>query len=164
MGVAGRTSVWRFPLSTVWDVLRHKGLTVHRISRKATVYEAIAAMSAEDIGALLVVDEGEPLNIVTERHYLREVALKGRSSKTTRVEEIMTPVIAIVDPTTPLDECMSLMTERRVRYLPVVSEGIIVGLVSIGDVIKHRLREQHAEMVSMVEYVRGRVHLASSHH
>jgi CBS domain-containing protein len=145
---------WRSDVSIVWDVLRHKGLTVHRIGRRATVFEAIGVMSSEGIGALLVVDEGAPLGIVTERHYLREVALKGRSSRMTRVEEIMARVTAVVEPTTPLDECMSLMTERRIRYLPVVSEGVLVGLVSIGDVIKHRLKEQQIEMVALVEYVR----------
>jgi CBS domain-containing protein len=123
------------------------------VEPEAPVYQAIELMLKHSVGALLVVSSDRPCGIVTERDYLRRVALEGRQSKTTAVREIMSARLVTVDPDTTVDTCMSLMTERKIRHLPVMVAETLVGLVSIGDVVKHRLEEQRGEIRDLIDYV-----------
>jgi CBS domain-containing protein len=147
-------------MSTVRDVLDHKGTIVYGIERNRTVFEAIARMAEANIGSLLVVDNYDPVGIFTERDYLSEIAIKGRSSKTTLVCEAMQSPFLYVTPNTPINHCMSLMSARRIRPLPVVDDGDVVGIVSIGDIVSLRLREQEEDILHMVDYIGGRLPLA----
>jgi len=143
-------------MATVKDVLEVKGTIVYDVSRSATVYQAIEKMVQCNVGALVVTDEGMPCGILTERDYLRRIALEGRTSKTTRVEEIMSPRLATVAPDTDLDECMETMTDRRLRHLIVFDDDHIVGIVSIGDLVKWSVREREDEVRSLTNYIHGR--------
>jgi CBS domain-containing protein len=143
-------------MATVRDVLLVKGTTVYDISRSATVYEAIKKMVECNVGALVVTDEGYPCGILTERDYLRRIALEGRTSRTTRVEEIMTSKLATVGRDTDLDDCMETMTDQRLRHLCVMDGGRLVGIVSIGDLVKWRVLEREAEVRSLTNYIHGR--------
>jgi len=143
-------------MSEVSDVLKQKGSTVYGIRADQTVYEAIAEMTRHNIGALLVWGEdGSPTGMVTERDYLRYVALEGRSSRTTLVEEIMSAPLVSVGPHDTVASCMRTMTEMRLRHLPVMERGTLVGLVSIGDLVKHEIRAQQDEIDGMIHYIGG---------
>ncbi len=142
-------------MTDVADILRAKGSQVYTISENATVYDAIQKMVEHDVGSLVVVDGGVPVGIVTERHYLKRVALEGRTSKNTLVSDIMSPQIVCVAPETGLDVCMNLMTEHRMRQLAVVSETRLVGIVSIGDVVKRLAREHRQEIQYLTDYIQG---------
>lgn len=143
-------------MAKVNDVISVKGRTVYDIGRTATVYEAIEKMVACNVGALVVVDQRMPCGIVTERDYLRKIALEGRTSRTTRVEEIMSKKLGAVDPDTDLERCMQTMTERRIRHLVVMEAGELFGIVSIGDIVKWLVREREAEVHSLTNYIYGR--------
>jgi len=143
-------------MATVKDVLEVKGTVVYDVWRSATVYQAIEKMVQCNVGALVVTDEGMPCGIVTERDYLRRIALEGRTSRTTRVEEIMSPRLATVAPDTDLEECMEIMTDRRLRHLIVLDEDRVAGIVSIGDVVKWSVREREDEVRSLTNYIHGR--------
>ena len=143
-------------MALVKDVLREKGNAVFGIKRAATVYAAIEEMVRHNVGSLVVMDDDAiPCGIITERDYLREVALKGRTSKMTRVDEIMSQRITCVGPKTDIDECLRIMTERRIRHLPVMNDGHLSGIVSIGDCVKQKMLEQRIELENMTEYIRG---------
>ena len=140
----------------VSDILDGKGRDVLRIDGSATVYDAIASMVAGNVGALLVY-EGERLaGIVTERDYLRRVTLEGRDERTTPVREIMSSELVYVGPDASIDECMAVMTERRIRHLPVLTEEReVIGIVSIGDVVKFHSKEQSVQIQFLTEYISG---------
>ncbi len=142
-------------MTDVADILRAKGAQVYTIDEGATVYEAIQKMVEHDVGSLVVMDGDVPAGIITERHYLKRVALEGRTSKTTSVLEIMSSEIVCVAPEAGLDVCMNLMTEHRVRQLAVVSETRLVGIVSIGDVVKRLAREHRREIQYLTDYISG---------
>lgn len=142
-------------MTDVADILRAKGVQVYTIDKGATVYDAIQKMVEHDVGSLVVTDGDVPVGIITERHYLKRVALEGRTSKTTSVSGIMSPEIVCVTPETGVDVCMNLMTERRVRQLAVVSEGRLAGIVSIGDVVKRLAREHRREIQYLTDYIQG---------
>jgi CBS domain-containing protein len=139
----------------VTEILREKGYVVHCIAPDETVFDAIAKMVELNIGALIVAAAGVPCGMFTERDYLRRVALRGRSSKTTLVREIMSPSIVSVGPSISVDECMAVMTERRIRHLPVIDDGDLIGIVSIGDIVKHKLREQTDQIRDLTDYIQG---------
>ncbi|MDX2019418.1 MAG: CBS domain-containing protein [Deltaproteobacteria bacterium] len=143
-------------MSTVDRLLGSKGRKVFTISSKATVFEAIASMDSCNVGSLVVVDGGTPCGILTERDYLRRVALQGRSSKTTLVEEIMSAEMKVVDPQTDLEACMAMMADRHIRHLPVVDDGKLVGLLSMGDIVKHLVRERESTIQNLTDYIQGR--------
>ena len=141
--------------TTVAQILKHKGDWVITIPPSATVFQAIGRMVEHNVGALVAVEHGDVRGIITERDYLRRIALEGRSSKSTRVEEVMTADVIHVTPDTTVEECMTLMTENKCRHLPVLREGHLAGIISIGDCVRERLQvnEQHVE--ELTRYVAG---------
>ena len=140
---------------TVSQLLATKGHTVHTIDKSATVFEAIDRMVANNVGCLVVVDEFSPCGVITERDYLRKIALKGRASKTTLVAEIMSHTVVFVDMATEVEECMSLMTRERIRHLPVFSNSELVGLISIGDIVKYLARDRKTTIEELTAYIQG---------
>ena len=128
---------------------------VWTIRADATVFEAVKAMATRNVGALVVIDAGQVVGIVTERDYTRKIVLEGRSSKTTRVETIMVRDMILVTPATSLDRCMSMMTGFRVRHLPVVDDGRLAGMISIGDVVKKLLEDRDFVIDEMNAYITG---------
>ena len=144
-------------MSDVAKVLEGKGSEVLEIDADATVFEAIKRMVGANVGALLVTDGGRVVGIVTERDYLRRVTLEGRTEEETLVREIMTSPLVYVTPETSVEECMAVMTERRIRHLPVFTEGRdLVGIVSIGDVVKFKSAEQDFQIKFLTEYIESR--------
>jgi CBS domain-containing protein len=140
-------------VAQVSEILEDKGRRVLKIEARASVLDAIRAMVDADVGSLLVIDGDEVAGIVTERDYLRRVAVEGRTAEGTSVREIMSSPLVVVTPGTSVDECMALMTDRRIRHLPVVDGGEVVGLVSIGDVVKFKSKQQSFEIQFLHEYI-----------
>ncbi len=141
----------------VSEVLRRKGHDVASVRPDQTVFEMLELMSRLNIGAVVVLEgSGEDARLVgiaTERDYARSVVLLGRSSKDTLVREIMTPDPIVISPSTRTRECLAIMTERRVRHLPVVHEGRLAGLISIGDAVKTIMEEQEALIADLESYI-----------
>ena len=143
-------------MGQVSDILEGKGREVLRIDASATVYDAIVRMVEGNVGALLVYEGDRLAGIVTERDYLRRVTLQDRDERTTPVGEVMTPELVVVGPDASVEECMAVMTDRRIRHLPVVTdEREVVGLVSIGDVVKFQSREQSVQIRFLTEFISG---------
>ena len=141
-------------MSDVAKVLEGKGSEVLTIDAEATVFEAIKRMVEANVGALLVTEGGNVTGIVTERDYLRRVTLEGRTEEETLVREIMTSPLVYVTPETSVEECMAVMTERRIRHLPVFTEDRdLAGIVSIGDVVKFKSAEQDFQIRFLTEYI-----------
>lgn len=141
----------------VADVLADKQRSeLLTVDADATVLAAVERMVEANVGSLLVTERGRIAGIVTERDYLRRVALEGRTERDTLVREIMSSPLIVVSPDTPLDECRSLMTERRIRHLPVAVDGQVVGLVSIGDLVKFASDRQSYQLRYLEEYVAAR--------
>jgi len=137
-------------------ILEEKGDEVFAIEADVSVFEAVKRMVEANVGALLVTDEGEIAGIVTERDYLRQVTLKGRTDKETAIREIMSSPLIVATPQMTIDECMALMTDRRIRHVPVVEDGQVVGIVSIGDVVKFKSNQQSYEIQYLHEYISAR--------
>src|SRR4051812_5649069 len=123
-------------MARVSDILRGKGTDVLKIEASATVYDALVKMVELNVGSILVTDDGAVVGIMTERDYLRKIVVKGRTSRGTQVSEIMTSPLVYVTPDTSVDELMAIMTDRRIRHLPVVENDDVVGIISIGDAVK----------------------------
>ena len=143
------------PIGTINEILSQKGTTVWCISPEATVFEAIQMMADKNIGALLVIDKEKLLGILTERDYTRKVALKGKSSKQTPVKEILSAEFIQVTPAHTVEECMRLMTAHRVRHLPVLNGGQILGIVSIGDLVNWIISAQNSTIHQLQTYITG---------
>lgn len=139
----------------VRDILKSKGKNVYSIAPDETVYQAIAKMDNLDIGALIVLKDQQLEGIISERDYRSKVILKGRSSKTTNVSEIMTPDVYYVSPGDSVETCMSVMTEKKFRHLPVMEGDNVVGVVSIGDLVKNIISQQKFEIKNLRHYIQG---------
>ncbi len=137
----------------VSQILKAKGNKVWSIAPQETTYKALQLMSEENLGALLVIDKGKIVGLFSERDYARKVILKGKSSKTTKVSELMTKEVLFVDPDTSVEDCMSLMTEKRVRHLPVMEKKHLVGVVTQGDVVKQLIADQKFENEELERYI-----------
>ncbi len=142
-------------MSKVRDVLRKKGHEVHHIGPSASVLEALKLMAKHDIGAVVVLDGSGLAGIVTERDYARKVVLKGRTSPATPVSEIMSKRVICTRLDQSVEECMAVMTARAVRHLPVLEDDKVVGLVSIGDLVKSIIDEQKFTIEQLEYYIRG---------
>ena len=142
-------------MKTVAELLRVKPARVVSVGPTQSVLEAIKVLAAEDIGAAIVMDGGRLAGIFSERDYTRKVILKGRSSDTTRVEEIMTANVIVVTPRTHARECMQLMSEKNIRHLPVVEEGRVIGMVSIRDIVSDIIADQDFTIEQLEHYISG---------
>lgn len=140
---------------TVSAILHHKGTVFFSISPESTVFDAIKVMSDKNIGALLVMAGDKLQGVITERDYTRKVALQGKTSKETHVREILSPTVISVTPNHSVEECMKLMTENRIRHLPVVEGGKVLGIISIGDLVNWTISAQSATIDQMQQYIFG---------
>jgi CBS domain-containing protein len=144
-------------LIPVSSLLHHKGSTVWHVAPEATVFDAIKLMAEKNIGALPVLSRGTLVGIFTERDYTRKVALMGKTSRDTRVLEVLSGDVVCVSPNDSVEECMKLMTERRIRHLPVVEGGKILGIISIGDLVNWIISAQNSAIEQMEQYIAGGV-------
>jgi len=142
-------------VDTVLQLLNSKGNEIWTIHPDETVFDAIQKMAAKDAGSLVVIEDGKPVGIFTERHYARKVFLKGRHLPTTAIREIMSAHVVCVSPEQTIDECMAVMTDKRIRHLPVLDHGELVGIVSIGDLVKSRLADQEFIIEQLAHYIHG---------
>ena len=142
-------------MSTIREVLDRKGNTVLTINSQASVMDAIGTMSKSNVGAIVISDDGEPKGIFTERDYLRKIALDGRSSRETLVADVMSAPLITVSPSDSTRDGMETMTERRCRHLVVMENSDMVGIVSLGDLVKHMLIEKEAEVEQLSSYISG---------
>ena len=142
-------------MQTVRQVLQGKGREVATIGPETSVYDALTLMAEKGIGALVVTQGPAVVGLISERDYARNVALKGRNSRETPVGDIMTSRVACVGPDQTVQECMTIMTEMRVRHLPVMEGEALAGLVSIGDLVKAIIEEQEALIEHLVRYING---------
>jgi CBS domain-containing protein len=140
---------------TVGQVLQAKGYDIWTITPDAPVYDALELMADKEVGALLVLSGEKPVGIISERDYARKVVLKGKRSIDTSVKEIMVTEVIAVRPEQPIEECMALMTEKRIRHLPVCADDCLVGIVSIGDVVKAIISEQEFMIEQLERYIDG---------
>ena len=140
-------------MKTVRQLLQAKGDTVYSIAPEARVYEALKLMAEKEVGALVVLAGGALAGILSERDYARKVILHGKSSHDIPVREIMTANVVTVNPGQTVDQCMALMTNNRIRHLPVVESGKLVGLVSIGDLVKELIAEQEQTIRQLETYI-----------
>ena len=143
-------------MGRVADILGYKGCEVHTIGREATAFEALEKMQRGNVGALVVTEAGATVGIFTERDFLRRVVLPGRDPRTTPVRDVMSERLVCTDPARPIEECMAVMTQERIRHLPVLDAGRLAGLVSIGDLVKHLSAERHVEVRYLTDYITGK--------
>jgi len=138
------------------QILEEKGNQVHTIAASSPVLDGVRRMIDANVGALLVTDDGKPTGIVTERDYLRRVVIQGRTEPDMTVGEVMSSPLIVATPETTIDECMALMTDRRIRHVPVAVGSDIVGMVSIGDLVKFRSKLQRFELNYLNDYITAR--------
>ena len=129
-------------MTTIGQLLKTKGNEIWSIAPQATIYEALQVMSEKDVGALLVVHKGDVVGIFSERDYARKLILKGKFSKDTSVEELMTRKVLYVGPESTIEDCMALMTAKSVRHLPILKNERLIGIVTLGDVVKQIISDQ----------------------
>lgn len=141
--------------TTVRELLRDKGHDVWSIGPDESVYDALSLMADKEIGALVVIDSGEPIGLISERDYARKLILEGRSSRETPVRDVMTRRVIGVGFDQTVEECMALMTDKRVRHLPVMNDDELVGVVSIGDLVKAIIAEQQFIIEQLENYISG---------
>jgi CBS domain-containing protein len=142
-------------MTTITQLLKVKGHGYFAVGPEETVYAAIKLMADRDVGSLLVMDGDLLAGIVTERHYARDVMLKGRASPQTLVRDIMETHVACVAPDETVEACLDVMTQQRVRHLPVIDGGRVVGIVSIGDLVKSIIDDQHFTIDQLEGYIHG---------
>ena len=143
-------------MTVVAEILKSKpDAAVHSIAPSASVLDALKSMAQLRIGALLVMEGKDIVGILTERDYARKIALMGRTSLTTLVSDVMTTAVMYVQPTQSSEECMALMTQNRLRHLPVVDDGMVIGMISIGDLVKDIISEQQFIIEQTKHYISG---------
>jgi CBS domain-containing protein len=140
-------------MKTVRQLLENKSIEIWSIDPDATVYEALTLMAEKNVGALLVIKEDRLAGIISERDYARKVILQRKSSMTVPVREIMTSRVFCVSPDTSIEECMALMTDKRIRHLPVLKEDSVAGVISIGDVVKAIISEREFMIEQLQNYI-----------
>lgn len=140
---------------TAKDILKDKGHAVWSVKPTNTVLEALGVMAEHDIGAVLVIDGDRLVGVLSERDYARKVVLAGRSSKESQVKEVMTAHVVCVAPERSVDECMALMTNKRLRHLPVLDHKRVIGIVSIGDLVKATIDDQQFTITQLQSYIAG---------
>jgi CBS domain-containing protein len=142
-------------MQTVRDILKAKGTDVWSVEPNATVFDALQRMAEKEVGALVVMQGTQIVGLMSERDYARKIILHGRASPTTSVKEIMTSPVVYIHLDQAIEECMSLITEKRIRHLPVIEDGKLVGLISIGDIVKSIIADQQFIIEQLVRYVSG---------
>ena len=140
---------------TIGAILNQKGSEIYSIAPDAMVFEAIEMMDAKNVGALLVIRGEELLGIISERDYTRKVFLRGKRSRETKVSEIMSTNVTVTHPREPVEKCLRLMTDKHIRHLPVVEGDQVVGVISIGDLVKHIISCQQAAIAHLENYIHG---------
>jgi CBS domain-containing protein len=140
-------------MGKVRNIIQTKGNAIYSVPSTITVYQSLEAMYEKNIGALLVVDDGKFRGIFTERHYARKLALRGKSSKETTIGEIMTERPVTVNPDTSIEDCMRIMSSKKIRHLPVTENEKLVGLVSMGDVVRYVIDEQKFIINNLEQYI-----------
>ena len=140
---------------TIEAILAQKGTDTFIISPGATVYDAIALMAEKNIGALLVVENDKPVGMISERDYTRKVMLRGKRSRETLVNEIMSTELTVVSPREPVENCLRMMTDKHIRHLPVLENDKIRGVISIGDLVKWVIATQSAAIQHLEMYISG---------
>jgi CBS domain-containing protein len=142
-------------MMTIKHVLDQKGCDVRAVHPDATVFDALNLMAQYNVGSLAVLENGTLVGLITERHYAREIVLKGRTSPGTRVRDVMSTKVVVARPDQTVEECMGIMTAKAVRHLPVLEDGRLVGLVSIGDMVKSVIGDQQFTIEQLERYIHG---------
>ena len=142
-------------MTTIAQLLNIKGDQIWSVDPKATIFEALEIMSEKEIGALLVMEDGKLTGIFSERDYARKVILKGKSSKETPVGELMTKKVFYIDPQKTTNDCMAMMTAKRIRHVPVIEDNQVMGIVTIGDVVNQIISEQEVTINHLENYITG---------
>jgi CBS domain-containing protein len=142
-------------MATIRQLLNKKGREVFSIGPDDTVFDSIKAMADKNVGSLVVMDGSKLVGIVTERHYARNVVLKGRASPRTPVRDIMETQVIFARPDQSVEECMAIMTEKAVRHLPIIEQGNVVGIISIGDLVKDIISDQTFVIEQLVQFIHG---------
>ena len=140
-------------MNFVSQILKDKKGKIWSVSPRETAYNALQIMADQNLGAVLVIDKRGVVGIFSERDYARKVILKGKSSKTTPVSELMTKKVLYIDPGTTVEDCMALMTEKNIRHLPVIEKNQLVGIVTVGDVLKQLIEDQKFEIQELERYI-----------
>lgn len=143
-------------MAHIAEVLAGKNNKVFTMDRHATVFEALEMMVANNLGSVLVTEHGALCGIFTERDYLRRIALEGRTSRETHLENVMVSRLICVDPSSSVEDCLAIMTQKRIRHLPVMEEGKLAGIVSIGDLVKFISAAQEIEIRYLNDYIAGK--------
>ena len=140
-------------MKTIQQLIENKGAGIWSVDPKDSVYDALSLMAEKEVGALMVLSGEKPVGIISERDYARKVILAGRASKDTSVEEIMSTRVVCTGPKHTIEECMALMTDKRVRHLPVIDHRKLVGMISIGDLVKAMIDEQQFIIEQLEHYI-----------
>jgi len=140
-------------MTPVRQLLKEKGHNIFTVGPDETVFDAIRKMADENIGSLVVCEGKKLIGIITERHYARNVFLKGRASPSTLVKDVMETQVVFVRPDQTVDECMAVMSEKRVRHLPVMDQGKLIGIISIGDLVKHIISDQKFTIDQLTHFI-----------
>lgn len=142
-------------MASVKHLLQGKGHEIWSIDPDASVYDAIAMMADKEVGALVVLEDNSLVGVLSERDYARKVVLQGRSSKDTKIRDIMTSRVAYARPDQSVEDCMAMMTEMRIRHLPVMDGDELIGIISIGDLVKSIIEEQQHVIAQLEQYISG---------
>jgi CBS domain-containing protein len=143
-------------MRTVRDILQEKGFAVHTIAPEAKVYQALQLMADRNVGALMVIEDGVVVGLISERDYARKIVLKGKFSKDVPVWEIMTAEVVRIGPDEDIEGCMQLMTHKRVRHLPVFESERLIGIISVGDIVKAIIEHKEEIIEQLEDYIKGK--------